>query len=156
MINLNATVLNWYIGTRAGVVPAIFRKAQHRQKTPSIHHILNLNDLDYSAYRHQDITNALAVIYLRRKRGLSTLDNLTGIAKAGNHQLAGNRLLRRFIKASSRIKPGDLVWAFDYPTEPPYHIGNACKLEYVEKVKGEHKLKRPDNGEIVYFRFVSF
>jgi len=53
------------------------------------------------------------------------------------------------------IEPGDLVWCFDYPTDPPYHVGNACLYEYVEACKGEHKLKRTDNGNIVYFRYVA-
>lgn len=52
------------------------------------------------------------------------------------------------------LNPGDLVWAFDYPTDPPYDVCNACKLEYVNTGKGEYQLRRPDNGELVYFRYI--
>lgn len=55
----------------------------------------------------------------------------------------------------NNINIGDLVWAFDYPTEPPYHVNNACLLEYVSKEVNEFKLKRTDNGNIVYFRYVA-
>jgi len=53
------------------------------------------------------------------------------------------------------IKPGDLVWCFDFPTDPPYHVGNACLYEYVKAHKGEHELRRPDNGATVFFRYVA-
>ena len=56
---------------------------------------------------------------------------------------------------SEEIKAGDLVWAFDYPTDPPYNVCNACLLEYVKPVNKEHELKRTDNGVTVYFRFVA-
>lgn len=52
-------------------------------------------------------------------------------------------------------KPGDLVWCFDYPTDPPYHVGNACLYELLEYGEKESKLKRPDNGAVVWFRYIA-
>lgn len=55
----------------------------------------------------------------------------------------------------SSVKSGDLVWCFDYPTNPPYNICNACLYEYVKASKGEQELRRPDNGAIVRFRYIA-
>ena len=52
-------------------------------------------------------------------------------------------------------QPGDLVWCFDYPTDPPYHVGNACLYELLEYGEKESKLKRPDNGAEVWFRYIA-
>lgn len=99
MIAITPLVLQWY-QQRKAPIPTIFEFVASNSQQVSINHVINLNAGWDSYPSNNHMTNTLALLRLRRKRGTLTLDSLYTMQRP--HQVVGYRIARAWERANGR------------------------------------------------------